>query len=781
MKRLSLLLLLFSASILVPVYGQSAKQFLKAGDDFMEVKNYQDAILQYTKAIELDPDNYKGYVQRAEAYEKIKDYKLAAADYDRAVVFRDKDAELLFNAGNAYFLDKDYMKAIDRLSKAHEARSNYLDAYQVRSQAYLALGKYSDALEDCKKALRLKEDERNLYNLGKVYEKLEMFNEAEDAFARSVAKNKRVTTSHLALANLQYERGKYDVAMASVSDALQLEEKNRDGLVLRSKIYVAQLNYPKAIDDLSLAILVNPSDAELYLLRGDDYQKFNQHSSAIHDFSKVMELDPAMAEAYYKRAWSYEQIQDYKSALRDYEKLLELSKYDGNAQRLYAQAEVRMFELNRESKKPIVELKDPIAKADKTIDIRRGIDVFPMTGIIHDDSNIKSLQVNNFTVPVEKTPEGYLFQASISLKNSDQITVQVSDVYDNMETVIYNIRRTEVDAPTVNIIAPYASDNNILYLDTNDPVIYIEGKISDESRIKSIYIDSVAASYIPSDINPGFAANVRIANKTKITVVAEDIFGNVSQAEFSLNRDAASFADNPMGKTWAIFIENSNYESFASLDGPTKDITLMKTALAKYQVHNFIYKKDMTKQEMEKFFAIELRDMVRGNRVNSILIWYAGHGKFINETGYWIPVDAKRDDEFTYFNINALKASMQSYSDLVTHTLVITDACESGPSFYQAMRSTPVIRTCDDWQATRFKSSQVFSSAGYELAVDNSQFTRTFANVLANNPDACIPIESIVMKVTSAVVSNNQQKPQFGKIAGLEDEDGTFFFIPKSY
>jgi len=97
------------------------------------------------------------------------------------------------------------------------------------------------------------------------------------------------------------------------------------------------------------------------------------------------------------------------------------------------------------------------------------------------------------------------------------------------------------------------------------------------------------------------------------------------------------------------------------------------------------------------------------------------------------------------------------------------------------MRSELVERNCNDWEATRFKSSQVFSSAGYELAVDDSQFTRTFANVLANSPDACVPIESIVKKVTTAVENTNQQAPQFGKIAGLEDEDGTFFFIPKSY
>ncbi len=189
----------------------------------------------------------------------------------------------------------------------------------------------------------------------------------------------------------------------------------------------------------------------------------------------------------------------------------------------------------------------------------------------------------------------------------------------------------------------------------------------------------------------------------------------------------------------------------------------------------------MTKVEFQKFFSIDLRDMIRSNRVNSILVWYAGHGKYINESGYWIPVDASRDDEFSYYNINALKASMQSYPDCLDHTLVITDACESGPSFYQALRSGIQERSCDDWESTSFKSSQVFSSAGYEMALDNSQFTRTFANVLVNSPGSCVPIEKIVQKVTSAVMNGNKQEPQFGKIAGLEDEDGTFFFIPKDY
>jgi hypothetical protein len=95
------------------------------------------------------------------------------------------------------------------------------------------------------------------------------------------------------------------------------------------------------------------------------------------------------------------------------------------------------------------------------------------------------------------------------------------------------------------------------------------------------------------------------------------------------------------------------------------------------------------------------------------------------------------------------------------------------------MRSANEAPTCDNALVAGAKSAQVFSSAGYEVAADNSKFTATFANTLMNNRNACIPIESIVKSVTTAVSSDNGQKPKFGRIQGLEDMLGTFFFISK--
>jgi uncharacterized caspase-like protein len=238
-------------------------------------------------------------------------------------------------------------------------------------------------------------------------------------------------------------------------------------------------------------------------------------------------------------------------------------------------------------------------------------------------------------------------------------------------------------------------------------------------------------------------------------------------------------AENPMGTTWVIFIENSNYELFASLEGPSHDVKLMRTALTKYKIDKVIHKKNLTKQGIEDFFSEELKSQLQANKVNSLLLWYAGHGKSIHETSYWVPVDAKRDDEQTYFNTVNLKESLLSYTQTIKHVLVVTDACESGSSFYQAMRSINMNRMCDNNNDIEARSSQVYSSSGYELALDNSQFTIAFAGALANNSNTCLPIETIVSKVNTELVKSNQRKPKFGRIEGLEDENGTFFFIEK--
>ena len=74
MKRIYLLLFLLAVLVTVETAAQTAKQCYKAGEEFMKVAKIDDAIIQYTKAIEIDPDFDKAYISRANANAKLKKY-----------------------------------------------------------------------------------------------------------------------------------------------------------------------------------------------------------------------------------------------------------------------------------------------------------------------------------------------------------------------------------------------------------------------------------------------------------------------------------------------------------------------------------------------------------------------------------------------------------------------------------------------------------------------------------------------------------------------------------
>ncbi|PID91254.1 MAG: hypothetical protein CSA96_09365 [Bacteroidetes bacterium] len=777
MRRLAIIAV-FIAAFSSFCTAQSARQYFRAGEALMGEKHPLEAAEQFSEAIALDPQYEKAYLRRGLAYRELRYFSSAASDFDAAIKLNPKDENLFYLSGICYLELEMFGQALSRLSDALTLKSNFIEASRQRMQVYLKLERYQEALTDAKHCLRIKKDARGYADLAAVYERLQMFGEAQKAYLESINRDEQFAGTYFNLAALYYREGALSKAYEVVVKGLQVDPKNLEGMLLKGRILREREHYFDAIDVLSLITVDFPDEARTFSERAACYRELNQFGNALADYSVLLALDSLNVEALMKRAEIYEKLDQPKKAMADYSHLLAIAD-PGGAKELRENAGLRLFELNREYKRPELVLIEPSAASDYSVQVPEGTRMLQLSGLVRDESEIKSMQVNDYTVPLEEGEQGYRFLASVDLRSSDQITIRVADVYDNVETVVYAIHLTEVDPPVVKMIAPYGSANNTLYLDSNDPVILLEGRVSDESLIRHIFIDSVSASYIPSDQNPVFSAMVDVSHKSSLTVEVEDEYGNHSQTVFQLNREMHAAGENPMGKTWVVFIENSDYGYFNSLSGPERDVALMKEALSKYQIHNVIHKKNMRKHEIERFFAIELRDLIRSNRVNSLLIWYAGHGTLLNKTGYWIPVDAEQGDEFSYYSVNALKASMQSYPSYLDHTLVVSDACETGPAFSLAMRSDPEERSCSDWEATELKSAQIFSSAGSKLARDDSQFTRTFAAVLSNSPGECLSIESVVRIVSASVQNSTQQQPRLGKIAGLPDENGSFFFFPK--
>src|SRR5262245_35516260 len=81
------------------VLSQSPRKFCDAAEKFEKANNLEQAIENYSKAIDLDPKFDKAYIARAGCYEKINKKEEAVEDYKKALAFNPKEKELFYNIG----------------------------------------------------------------------------------------------------------------------------------------------------------------------------------------------------------------------------------------------------------------------------------------------------------------------------------------------------------------------------------------------------------------------------------------------------------------------------------------------------------------------------------------------------------------------------------------------------------------------------------------------------------------------------------------------------------
>lgn len=749
----------------------------------MEQNKFPEAIRKFTYAIKLNPEYKDVYFQRATAYEKNGDYLLAAGDYlICAEKYRNK-AFFYYQTGKMYYQAGEFYRAIEFLHYCTDLDKKNLDAHLMKIKSMLILKNYDAALYECNQALKIKRSAQTLYFHGLTSYYLKDYETAEDDLLKAIRLEINYHEAFSALAELYYDLGKNDKALDMANRAVIIMPAKADYYLLRSKIKIRKNDLNGAISDLTEILThIDPDNPDILLLRAKYYESAGQYLLANQDYSAITDLYPEIIIAFYYRAKNNEILGNINMAVTDYQ--LFLLRCSDDYTTIYHQevalAKERIYQLNKENEVPEIRIIWPLALNQNLVEIANNKDTIHLSVELFDKSELNYFRINNETIKLNTNYGLRKIQKIISIPKSDIIELEAEDIYFNYSKLILKIIRTETSPPHIHLISPYASDNGEIYLESGASSLFFEGKITDESLISDIYIDDISASYRKNELNPVFRAFVPIANKDGVTVRVIDKYGNRTEKYYFFNRDGIRLlGDNPMGKTWVIFIENTNYEFLPPLEGPKQDAEKIKQAFSSYQISNFILKKNMTKADMQKFFMIELRDMIKENNVNSLLIWFAGHGKFVNEMGYWLPVNAINNDEFTFYPVHSLKSALQLYGSSLKHILVVTDACEAGPSFSMVIRADTQNPDCSDWTYASLRSAQVLTSTSQGWASDQSVFAQAFAEALSSNPNTCISIDQIAVIVSAALKNKLKQVPVFGKIAGLEDEDGTFFFLKK--
>lgn len=155
-------------------------------------KKYNDALLDCSKAIELDPTVGMYYNNRAMAYMKLNMPDEAINDYTQAIKV-DSGLIIYGNRGLAYYRKKQYEAAIKDLSECLELTQNTItrkNCFINRGCSFYYLKKYEKAISDFNMALKINPKECDSYNnLAKCHYKLGNWNKAIHYYTKALEIN----------------------------------------------------------------------------------------------------------------------------------------------------------------------------------------------------------------------------------------------------------------------------------------------------------------------------------------------------------------------------------------------------------------------------------------------------------------------------------------------------------------------------------------------------------------------------------------------------------------
>jgi len=136
------------------------------GDLNHSTQEYQEAILNYTKGIDLSPRNYTLYIKRAKANRIMGEHKAAISDLNKyiqlypssrcsnsAMSYSPEIASVYLSIAGEHLAIGEHGQAIVNYSKALQHNRYLLEAYLMRGQTRLKTKDYSGAITDLSKTI----------------------------------------------------------------------------------------------------------------------------------------------------------------------------------------------------------------------------------------------------------------------------------------------------------------------------------------------------------------------------------------------------------------------------------------------------------------------------------------------------------------------------------------------------------------------------------------------------------------------------------------------------
>lgn len=262
---------------------EDAEAYEARGRIFYSAKNYDKAISDFTRVIELDRGSDNTYWYRGYSYVELERLEEGFQDYSKSLELKENPA--VFNNRGVIYADwKKYEKAVEDYDRAIELRPDYSLCYSNRAVAYYFLKQYDKVLEDCAKAIELGDAPTHAYRYqGEAFWRIEDYEKAMESFRELL---RREPDSDIAVNGLgvAYEGlGEEKRALAEYRRAAKMNPAEPAYHTNEAEILWRAGRFKEAVTSCNRALKANPKYRRAYWIRAKAYEGQGQTAKAERD------------------------------------------------------------------------------------------------------------------------------------------------------------------------------------------------------------------------------------------------------------------------------------------------------------------------------------------------------------------------------------------------------------------------------------------------------------------------------------------------------------------
>ncbi len=287
------------------------------------------AMLDFNKAIELNPNSIGGRVNRSMLYSQEGNFEAALADVN-VVIGLQPSSGAYGNRGTIFSAKGDTEKALADYSIAIELDPNNATNYYNRGNLNSRLHNLDEALADLNSAIRIYPQFASAYSeRGNIYRDRGMLDEAILDYSTAIERpDDEAYGTYYNRGAVFHLKGEFDRAIQDYDQSIRLNSQFADSYGNRCNTYLRKKNFDRAISDCNRAIKLNPNNHMYYTSRGAALASMRHFTRAIEDFERAIELDGKDIKAYSNRGNVYFEQGKKSDAVADLRKVIEIGGDD---------------------------------------------------------------------------------------------------------------------------------------------------------------------------------------------------------------------------------------------------------------------------------------------------------------------------------------------------------------------------------------------------------------------------------------------------------------------